>query len=41
MNSSEHEVAAPVALYEGPPVTFFRGWKLIALVAACVVVGAA
>lgn len=41
MDRSDHEVAAPVALYEGPRVTFFRGWKLIALVAVCVGVGVA
>ncbi|MBI1949050.1 MAG: hypothetical protein HYS27_25400 [Deltaproteobacteria bacterium] len=41
MERREPEATAPVALYEGPRVTLFRGWRLIALVAACVAVGVA
>ncbi len=33
-------VAQPVALYEGPKLTWFRGWSLVALVVTCVLAGA-
>jgi hypothetical protein len=38
--ATQNEPNKPVALYEGPRVTWFRGWSFMALVAACVTVGA-
>jgi hypothetical protein len=32
--------SVPVALYEGPKLALFRGWRLVGLVIACVALGA-